>query len=253
MQTFREFSKYEGAGNDFILTQDFDQSFPLELVAKYCHRTSGIGADGLILLQPSTVADFRMRIFNSDGTEANMCGNGLRCLAQYLADLGHLEPLYRIETGNGVLTVKRDREKIFTYLGPAKLLFWERRFPWQKKEYVGYGVDVGVPHLIFFEPVEDFLKIAKKLRMEENSNVSLAQVIGKNELSLSTYERGVEAVTLACGTGAAAAAFVAAKLLGWEGVIRVRPPSGQWIEVDLSEGLSVTGPVRRIFYGKIFS
>ena len=95
------FSKYQGAGNDFIIIDDRKACFPVSdslLIQKYCSRNYGIGADGLILLQASSAANFRMRIFNSDGLEADMCGNGIRCLILYLKKLGLKEDDFLIET-----------------------------------------------------------------------------------------------------------------------------------------------------------
>lgn len=245
------FTKYHGAGNDFILIEDFDRSFSSTCIAQLCHRSYGIGADGLILLQHSTVGDFRMRSFNADGSEVSMCGNGLRCLVQFLVDLGKTQEDYRIETEVGVLTVNRHKGKIFTHFGIPEPFFWERSFSWEGKEFTGYGVHIGVPHIIFFEPINHFLSLAKHLRSQENANINLAEVLSLGELSLRTYERGVEAETLACGTGAAAAAYVTKRLFNWEDLIRVKPQSGDWLEVDLTEGARVTGPVKRVFHGSI--
>ncbi len=243
------FSKYEGAGNDFILIEDFSGSFPFERVQSLCDRKRGIGADGLILLQRSKKADFRMRIFNADGSEAAMCGNGLRCFGQFLLDLGFKDSSYRIETNSGVLTAWSEKGKMFTQLGCPREIFWNRGFAWKGDALRGYAVDTGVPHLIFFQEVQEFPLFARQLRAQENMNVSIASVLDTCALLLCTYERGVEAVTLACGTAAVASAFIATKLFGWEGrKISVTTASGDLLEV---EGTVVTGPVVKVFHGAL--
>jgi diaminopimelate epimerase len=248
----RKFSKYEGAGNDFIFIDNLSGSFLQSHVTKLCDRKRGIGADGLILLERSERADFRMRIFNADGGEAAMCGNGLRCLGQFVADLGFTGSCYCIETGAGVLTVSRDEKgSIWTELVRPREIFWEKPFVWQGETVKGYAVDTGVPHLIFFTPIEPFPAFAQQIRLQENMNVTVAELLDKSQLKLRTYERGVEAETLACGTAAAAASVVAEKIFAWEGPrIYTMATSGDCLTIDL-EKRAMTGPVAKVFDGSI--
>ncbi|MFS8564090.1 MAG: hypothetical protein LVR00_07180 [Rhabdochlamydiaceae bacterium] len=114
-----DFSKYEAAGNDFILIDDRALLFPaqdFQMIAKLCHRRFGIGADGLILLQPSKKGDFLFRIFNSDGKEAAMCGNGIRCLVHFIYTLGFNQPLYSIETQHSLLSCQLIDGKVSSFL-----------------------------------------------------------------------------------------------------------------------------------------
>lgn len=238
-------SKYHGAGNDFLLIEDFEKRFPCESVSQLCNRGEGIGADGLLLLQHSECADFRMRIFNSDGSEPTMCGNGLRCFVQFLVDLGYVQESYLIETGHGVLKVDRREGKILTHLGKPQRLFWKRSFLWEGVERIGYGVHTGTPHAVFLEPISDFLAFAKQVREKEGANVNLVEILGPRFLTLRTYEKGVEGETLACGTGAAAAAYVASQLYHWKGWVSIQAQGGL-LEVKVDEELILTGPVERI-------
>ena len=250
------FSKYHGAGNDFILIDDLALSFPEtngELIARLCHRQKGIGADGLILLQPSSGADFRMRIFNADGREVEMCGNGLRCLVHFI-NSDH--PSLLIETQDGPVRCHREGEKISTHLRAPRMLFWNLSYALCGKERQLYGVDTGVPHAILFE--EDLSRTdvdnwGREIRhfFPRGVNVNFVQVNPKGSLSVRTYERGVEKETLACGTGIAASAFVAAKLYGLESKIEVMAASKEILEVALlNDGIEVKGPAVLVYDGE---
>ena len=207
------FFKYQGAGNDFILidSRHFSYSFDLSLFAqRVCARRSGIGADGLIFFSPSPVADYKMRIFNADGSEALMCGNGIRCLFDFIKKK---EKALTIETLYGILNCRYDDDEIVIGLGNPKILHW----PIAVEKKVLFVVDTGVPHAILFVDDLDQVDVSKegaKIRFHplfspNGVNVNFVSINTKNQVVLRTYERGVEAETLACGTGAAAAAFVA--------------------------------------------
>lgn len=118
----RPFSKYHGTGNDFLLIDDRERSFPTSpaQIRQLCHRRYGVGADGLILLQPSVVADFRMRIFNCDGLEAKMCGNGLRCLMHFLRRGGEARRQLSIETAGGLYPCHFEGERVVVDMGDRK-------------------------------------------------------------------------------------------------------------------------------------
>lgn len=248
------FHKYCGAGNDFILIEDREENFLVEIIPKLCDRKYGIGADGLILIQNSAVADARMRYFNADGSSAKLCGNGLRCVALHL--FSDLEKLL-IETDSGVLTVNRRGEKIFTHLGKAVPICWNLPLSLLGTVWTGFGMHVGVPHLVFFVPdVEqiDVETVGSAARFHshfapEGVNVNFAQKIGKSQLLVRTYERGVEGETLACGTGAAAVAATAQKLWGLNEVIQVITRSGDCLEVEVGEEICLSGPAYAVFHG----
>jgi len=255
MPISRNFSKYQGAGNDFILFEDFSNTFPEEKVPSFCHRQLGIGADGLILARRSEVADFQMIYFNADGSKAAMCGNGLRCFVHFLSDLGYVKPLYLIEIERQVLTVKRDGAKISTFLPTPHVLHWEVTLH-QDPIYV---VDTGVPHAVLFaREGADVLSEGRQLRHHEKFvpdgvNVNFAYVLQDDLIELQTYERGVEAETLSCGSGAAAVAFVAHKLGYSKSTVNVRTQTQECLCIKVGKGLIVEGPSKKVFDGSILT
>ncbi len=215
------FYKYHGAGNDFIL---FDQrkehvDYPEHLLRAYCDRHTGIGADGVMYLRAHDTYDFEMLYFNSDGRPGSMCGNGGRCIIAFAADRGIEKQQYRFLAPDGVHT--------------GEIL--EQCSPMQKKirlqmqsvsEIVKYDdkeffIDTGSPHLLrFVEDVEviDVQKEGSAIRYQQRfapdgTNVCFVQLQSDNSVKVRTYERGVEAETLACGTGAVAAALAAVSYL----------------------------------------
>ncbi len=249
----RTYHKFSGAGNDFLLFQDFEEDFPLTEVSRLCHRRIGIGADGLILARHSSIADFLMIYCNSDGSPAEMCGNGLRCFVHYLRELGHVKELYAIEVGGNVLTVKCEGTKISTFLPHPCENFEE---VWLGK-YRGYRIDTGVPHLVVFVDADvDVVKQGRAMRnhplfQPEGVNVNFVQIMGRDLLSIRTYERGVEGETLACGTGAAAVALIAHHLGKCSEKVRVVPRSKQCLTLFLGNEIEITGPSEKISQGTV--
>lgn len=249
-------SKYEGAGNDFILIDDRTSFFPVkkDLIQRLCHRKLGIGADGLILLQNHKKADFRMRIFNSDGGEAESCGNGLRCLLRFIADLGMDEKTYRIALGSKIVEAGFIENRIFIDLGQASQIALNQQIEnWQV-----HFVDTGVPHAVVFVPdvqAIPFKKDAAFLRHHsffkpQGANVNFAALQSDGSLRVRTFERGVEEETLACGTGAAASALIASRIYPLMSPILIRFAGGE-IDVHFNDLLQtkIIGPAVRTFSG----
>ncbi len=224
-----KFTKMSASGNDFIVIDNREKQIQdlgsriQDLVKKVCQRKLGVGADGVLLIENSSKADFKMRIFNPDGGEVEMCGNGARCIALWAKSKNkNRKSKIEIETKAGVLEaeiVSDDRVKA-KMSGPVdtrlnfKLLV-------DNKEYEVHSINTGVPHIVLF--TEDLEKakvkeIGAKIRYHkefapEGTNANFIKVRDENSLDIRTYERGVEDETLACGTGAAAAAVIA-HLLG---------------------------------------
>ena len=243
------FSKYQGAGNDFILIDDRDAFFPCAAsqIQNLCHRQYGIGADGLILLQSSSVADARMRIFNADGSEAEMCGNGIRCLFHFAHQLGCATAKAEIETAAALYSCYFSGDKVAVLL-PMPTYVPELEL-----------VNSGVRHVVSFVDNDhplDVEKRGKEIRFDvrfspQGANVTFAQLI-RNELRVRTYERGVEKETLACGTGAVAAAFMAMKKFSIASPVNILTSSNERLEVFQKEnGMELVGPAREVFKGKI--
>jgi len=240
------FSKYHGGGNDFILIDDRSLAFLCDdasFIRQLCSRRFGIGADGLVLLQPSQVADFRFRIFNADGSEASLCGNGLACMVSYLRDLGFAKETFAIETEKEVLTCALVGTKVSIRLPSPKVLYWGLCL----EELEGlecFVLDTGVPHLVFFvEDLEDYPIEGMGRCLRHHSlflpfggvNVNFVKMGIDGAIRIRTYERGVEGETYSCGTGAAAAAIVVDQKNAQPSPLRVIPRSGESLEFFLKE------------------
>lgn len=198
-----KFVKYHGAGNDFILIEDYEGllfSKVAPIIPKLCHRGLGIGADGILLLQPSQIADVKMRIFNSDGSEAAMCGNGLRCT------IHHLNKECTVETKAGLCKGSISGSNIYASLPKSEIL--QSGIDLDGK-LEGTLIDTGVLHLVVITndlTKPDLMEQGKKWRSIYNANVSFAK-IEPSHIHMRTYEKGVENETLACGTGGGAVAL----------------------------------------------
>jgi diaminopimelate epimerase len=262
------FSKYSGCGNDFILVDHRQPFFPLNdrtLIQKLCHRQLGIGADGIILLEPSSSCDLKMRIFNCDGSEAEMCGNGLRCFAQFIYELGFPKKKYLIQTMHQQLTIEPFHNEVKTSMGDPQEIKLDIDLPLDQGNIVAHYLDTGVPHAVIFvdeiekTPVTD---LGNKIRFHsyfapKGANANFVQKITEKELAIRTYERGVEAETLACGTGATASAVVAA--LKWQLTppIAVKTRSRDTLTIDFIQNnngsithVTQTGPAVKHFHGE---
>lgn len=277
------FTKVAGAGNDFILMDARMRKvrWPRDwrrLSRALCDRHRGIGADGVLLLGPSRRADVRMRVFNADGSEAAMCGNGARCVAVYLKQAGpgvNGRPV-TIDTGAGRLRAEvRGRRVAMRLTDPVgiapglTLRLAGRRLRVRR-------INTGVPHAVVFVPSVDRVDVARlghALRRHpvfgaEGTNVNFVEVRRRTPplLCVRTYERGVEAETQACGTGIAASAILAALRRGgsrgrqaWR--LEVRPRSGDRLFVSLTVRLVagqarvsdvvLEGPARCVYEGTI--
>jgi diaminopimelate epimerase len=213
------FVKFQGAGNDFVLIDCFGSPPPSslpELARALCDRRRGIGADGLLIALPSEKADFRMQIFNADGSEPTMCGNGIRCLVDYLQKRQNASESVTIETGSGILSCRKEGEEIAVNLGAPSVL----HFPIELDGKQLFVLNTGVPHAVIFVDAIDQVDLKKwgpyfrfhPQFVPEGVNVNFAQLLPSGQIAVRTYERGVEGETLACGTGAAAVAYAAWKL-----------------------------------------
>jgi len=272
------FWKYHGIGNDFVLVENFDGSVSKdpEFVKAVCHRRFGVGADGVLYLEKSQKADFAMRVMNSDGSEAEMCGNGIRCLAKHVYDQGHSRSQdMTVETLAGVKPIHVDVRdgKVFTITVDMGRPILERqsipmigqgRFIDQSmscggREFRGSAVSMGNPHLIIFDPFteEEMDRMGPVIHAHEmfprRTNVEFVKSLD-GILQVRVYERGA-GWTMACGTGACATA-VAASLLGkakFDEEVQVSLPGGSlWIKVwkDLSK-VTMRGPAELVFEGQM--
>lgn len=197
------YTKYSASGNDFIISHTFLEKDYTQKAIELCNRTQGIGADGFVVLVPDYTkkADFKWLFYNSDGSEASMCGNASRAVAHYAYENNLAKESLSFITKAGIIKAKVEDNIVQSQLTSPKLLkdeFSQDGFSW-------YFIDTGVPHLVtLVDDLDKFdLDLCKKLRYEYNTNVNFAK-IEDEKIYVRTYERGVEAETLACGTGMAA-------------------------------------------------
>jgi diaminopimelate epimerase len=225
-------AKYSANGNDFVIFHTFIKEDRSELAKILCHRQDGIGADGLIVLLPHLEQDFEWQFYNSDGSHADMCGNGSRACAHY-AHSNNLAPeKMSFLTGAGVINAVVDDAMVQSELTPPVIV--EKDIQHNGKTW--WLINTGVPHLVHFtDDIAAFdIAEARELRYKYNANVNIAFVAGEN-LRVRTYERGVEDETLACGTGMSACfyrAFVEQKV---KNNIEVYPRSGDTLYLGMNE------------------
>ncbi|MCE5221427.1 MAG: diaminopimelate epimerase [Clostridium sp.] len=271
------FYKMQGAGNDFIFIEDFNYEIKEEclLAKKLCDRHFGIGADGLVIVRKSEVANAKMVIINADGSRANMCGNAIRCFGKYVYEHQIANGnKFSVETGDGVkeieIILENDKVKyVRVYMGnpsydgldiPLNNIesLIEREITVDNKTYKMTTVLVGVPHTIIFEEdkeynvVEEGSKIEKLDLFKEGSNINFVKIIDETHIRVNTWERGAGA-TLACGTGCCASVVVAKKLglVDKEKEIFVKAPGGELIIEVLEKNVYMKGPAEVSFEGKI--
>ncbi len=256
------FSKYQASGNDFIIIDDRENhhlELSFQLIRKLCHRKFGIGADGLILLRLSEKADFQMAIFNSDGLEATMCGNGLRSLVAYLKNNDLICDSVSIETKSGIHQCRIDNDLITISFSDPTNISLNRNFDGRVFHLIHTGVDHAV---CFTKEIEDpeFVKISQKVRYDSSFsrsgvNVSFAS-INHNQIKIRTYEKGCEEETLACGTGAMAASVLAALIFELTPPFEVEFASKDRVFCDFQKNgkniqkTTLTGVSKGVFDGK---
>lgn len=278
------FTKMHGIGNDYVYIDGFKVKVedPVALAKRVSNRNFGVGSDGLILILPSDKADVRMRMFNADGSESEMCGNGIRCVAKYSYDhgLSKANPI-RVETGNGVLTLQlhtkgNEVERVTVDMGepildlpkvpvdPSQVSKGSKEHAW-KLEIPGHGsaeatfVSMGNPHATIFVPEVASVDLNKIGPLVEHHkafprriNAHWVQVNNRQDVTMRTWERG-SGITLACGTGASAVC-VSAVLMGLtERKITAHLPGGdlelEWRASD--NHVYMTGAATEVFSGEL--
>lgn len=207
-----------GAGNDFIVIEDPNGIKLKDLALKACDRTNGIGADGILILDKSPKADYKMRIINADGSEAEMCGNGARCMAAYIVEHRHpKKKLFTLDTLAGIVEAEAKGEIANVHLSNPKGYRDNIKIDINRCHLSVNYIDTGVPHtIIFVDNLNgiDVKTIGEAIRYHKTfqprgTNVDFVEQIKDNLVAVRTYERGVEDETKACGTGSVAAGIVA--------------------------------------------
>ena len=264
-----EFTKMNGAGNDFVLLDNRARKINLtrEQIVHICHRHKGVGADGIILLTPckAETADWAWKFFNRDGSNAEMCGNGARCFARYVRKLTGIQREFTFQTGAGVITASFDGERPTVSLTKPRDLRLNEVLQLSTGEQTVHSLNTGVPHAVVFVPDADqalVKALGREIREHEHfapkgTNVNFVQLLGPNSIRVRTYERGVEGETLACGTGVTASAMVASSLHDLQPPVKVLVKSGDTLEVGFRRSddkfftVTLSGPADFVFEGKI--
>jgi len=264
-----EFVKMNGAGNDFVLIDNRAGKIRLttEQIVRLCHRHRGIGADGLFLLVPNTSgkAEWSWEFYNSDGSIADMCGNGARCFARFVQRVAGAMEQTSFETGAGVISATFNGDRVTVNLTKPRELRLNESIPTAGSKLTVHSLNTGVPHAIIFVSDADramVQQLGAEIRYHERfkpkgTNVNFVQVLGLNHIRVRTYERGVEGETLACGTGMSASALVAARVHQFTAPVKVQVQGGDTLEVTWTEtagefdNVKLTGPADFVFKGSI--
>lgn len=257
-----------GAGNDFVMIDNRagDVRLAAEQIVRICDRHRGVGADGVLLLErPQNGADFRMRYYNRDGGEAEMCGNGARCFARFANKVAGAAEKIRFETPAGVIGATVGRESVTLDMSEPRDLRLSMRLQIESEEAVVHYINSGVPHVVVplsRIDVVDVRSKGAKIRNHEKfspqgANANFIEKIGSNKIAIRTYERGVEDETLACGTGVVASALIFAATAKTDSPISVTVRSGAELIVDFKRDgeqfreVTLTGPAEFVFEGTI--
>jgi diaminopimelate epimerase len=262
------FWKMHGASNDFILIDDRDEHFPVSdnsWITQIAARRTGVGCEGIILIQPSDIADFRMRFFNPDGTEVEMCGNGARCVARLAGETGAAPAKMSIDTVAGILKAEVLDNNVRLLMTAPKDWQTDKELKIGDRDLTYGFVNTGVPHTVVEVDSLETYNVAETgaaIRYHDafapkGTNANFITVTGPNSLEIRTYERGVEAETLACGTGIVASALIAARMNHVKPPVNVTAASGDILIVDFeikgdtAENVTLLGPAVHVFKGQL--
>ena len=263
------FWKMDGAGNDFVVVDNRQNAYALTKaqIARLCDRHHGVGADGLLAVEPAEQgADYRMRYYNADGGEAEMCGNGARCFARFAS---YLEDFRRdrvsFETPAGVIGASFHGEQVQIQMSAPHGLELDLELKIEGEPVAVHFLNTGVPHAVVFVgdladlPVREW---GAALRHHphfapKGTNVNFVHRVGTSHIAIRTYERGVEDETLACGTGTVACAILHHLRTGHAAPISVEVKSGDVLTIDFTKDsdafkdVTLTGPAAFVFEGSV--
>ncbi|MAB77337.1 MAG: diaminopimelate epimerase [Verrucomicrobiales bacterium] len=263
-----KFTKMNGAGNDFVVVDNRDNSLFLseDQIKRLCDRQRGVGADGFLAVEPSqNGADYRMRYYNADGGEAEMCGNGARCFARFVNQLeGNSLTETNFETIAGVIKGEFLNDEVRIQLSKPFDFALNETLEIKDRKRLVHSVNTGVPHAVIFVDElasVDVCALGAATRHHDHfaptgTNVNFVQIIEPGSICIRTFERGVEAETLACGTGMVACSIVHHEISDVPSPIRVTVAGGDTLEVGfdrVSEGayenVTLLGPAEFTFEG----
>jgi diaminopimelate epimerase len=265
-----EFYKMSGSGNDFIIIDNRDLSLNVgdlpAFARRVCERKISVGADGLFLIEPSKTVDFKWQFFNSDGSVAEMCGNGSRCVARYAYLKGIASKKMSFETLAGIISAEVNDDVVKVRLTDPSPLKIAQTIMLNGRECILDCIDTGVPHTVaFVDSVETCAVVGtgRQIRHHEHfaprgTNADFAEVLDRHKMKVRTYERGVEDETLACGTGDVAAVLAAASRGLVETPVDVIVQSGETLRIyftkkgDRFGDIYLEGKVKIVYSGLLF-
>ncbi|MDZ4743625.1 MAG: diaminopimelate epimerase [Verrucomicrobiota bacterium] len=262
------FIKMNGAGNDFVMidNRDLKTNLTKTQIEHICERHRGVGADGLLAVEPAQKGgNYRFRYYNSDGGEAEMCGNGARCFARFAQRLSPGANQLAFETIAGMIHAIFEGTLVRLNLSDPKGFELNKKIKLSDGEFLIHNCNTGVPHAVLIVDDADKAYVGKygaEIRYHadyapKGTNVNFVQKTGEDSIRVRTYERGVEGETLACGTGVSASAIVAHYVLGTKTPVKVKVQGGDTLEVDFTvenEQISrvfLKGPADFTFSGEI--
>jgi len=260
--------KLSGAGNDFVIIDNRQNIIPEDganFVTKVCARRVSVGADGLLLVEESDAADFLMRYFNADGSEAETCGNGARCISKFAYANGIVQEKMRFETKAGIYEADIIGENVKVRMGDTVDIRLNFPLKLEDGEHTICFANSGVPHAVFFEDDLEGADVFNKGRQTRyhddfkpaGTNANFVRVRDEHAMEIRTYERGVEDETLACGTGAIAAAVVTASLGKVTSPVSMYTAGGYVLTIyfDLADAVAknvyLEGDARIIYSGEL--
>jgi diaminopimelate epimerase len=265
-----EFYKMSGSGNDFIIIDNRDLSLNVgdlpTFARRVCARKISVGADGLFLIEPSMTVDFKWQFFNSDGSVAEMCGNGSRCVARYAYLKGIAPKEMSFETIAGIISAEVNGDIVKVKLTDPSAVEAGIKIDADGQKFILDSIDTGVPHaVVFVDDLDDcaVFDLGRKIRRHEcfqprGANANFATVIDRHKIRVRTYERGVEDETLACGTGMVAAVLTAAQRGLVESPTDVLVQSGETLRIyftkkdDRFGEIYLEGKVKIVYHGFLF-
>jgi diaminopimelate epimerase len=262
------FVKMVASGNDFIVIDNRKKKFAglSGLAKRICDRNFGVGGDGLLVIEPSKRGDFRMRIINSDGSEAEMCGNGARCVALYARQNGLAGGKMIFEALAGIIGAEVSGDMIRLKMPDPIDIKLDMDLTVEGKGYSVNFVNTGVPHAVVFTKKVDGVDVkdlGRKIRYHsafarKGANADFVEAQKGNLLKVRTYERGIEDETLACGTGVAASAIIAAAVKGFKNPVKCLTKSGEILKIyfrktgDNFKDVYLEGSAKAVFYGRYY-
>ena len=263
------FYKMSGAGNDFIIIDNRNQIVADKdlsgFIASICRRKMSAGADGLILIEASDKFDFRWRFFNSDGSKAEMCGNGARCAARFAHVIGIAGTTLSFETEAGVISAQINEDRVKVKMPDPSDLKLAYPLKLSNRSLEISSINTGVPHaVVMVEQVADVdvVTLGREIRLHQafapaGTNANFVQRSKGNAIEIRTYERGVEDETLACGTGAIASAIISASRFKMNSPVDVKTRSGEYLTIYFSakdgqfDDIYMEGDARIIYSGEL--